>query len=223
MIGWLARHLCPRRNVSTYRKIFTQKSSSDLEVLLSQLTGGNLDNIEAFATKFNSLQFNPITTASCTKIGYLPIAEVDNVYNLCMFYLPPGSLLPYHNHPDQHVLLRVVSGSLEINSFDIEVEDGSKVEPGKIYKIRDDSRISQILTVDDSTQIVRPKKSNIHEIKAHGSDGAMFVDLVVPPYYWDRSIVYFEETGTGTVRGLRERDVALDMEQVYPEQFFRLK
>ena len=220
MFGWLSRVICPRRKYSTISRVFTNDSCSRLQDMLQDVSKEGGLKIESLASRFDTLQFRPlIKSLHFSKIGYLPLLEVEN-FTLCMFYIPFGKALPFHNHPDQHVLQRVVFGELEITSFDI--HGRSKIEPGQVYTPDDNSWNDTVVTCKDSTMIVKPDQANIHRIRAKGKDhGALFMDLVFPPYNSEHSIVYFEDIGDGTVKSLRERDVCIDMELVGPEKFFQ--
>ena len=139
-----------------------------------------------------------------TKIGYIPLIE-SSQFTLCVFYLPKGSVLPFHDHPRQYVGLRVLRGELELESCD--VQSPGRFTVGQKYEIARSE--TKILTSESEVLVVKPDLNNIHEIRSKTE--AMFVDYVVPPYGPDRAITYFSREAD-SLTALRERDVDLPME-----------
>jgi hypothetical protein len=223
------RWLCPRRkssrNLSILSQVFTPESAIQFETMIEDIRA-NIDNqlIESLANRFSSLKCVPLSLSAQfpSKIGYIPIMEEAKKFNLCMFYLPPNSVLPFHNHPNQHVLLKVVLGHLDMTSFDI-INDSSHhevVHVGKEYPTT--SRTTEIVSSrDEGAKIVYPNRRNVHRISTK-SEGALFMDFVFPPYDHDHSIAYFEDTKEeGRVRAVSERDVCLDMQLVSLSEIFQ--
>ena len=109
-----------------------------------------------------------------------------------------------------------------MTSFDI-IKDSSHhevVHVGKEYPTT--LRTTEIVSSrDEEAKIVCPNRRNIHKISTK-SEGALFMDLVFPPYDYDHSIVYFEDTKEeGRVRAVSERDVCLDMQLVSLSEIFQ--
>lgn len=50
---------------------------------------------------------------------YLPVAEVEDQYNIGMFIFPPHTRIPLHDHPGMVVLSRILYGELKVKTFDI--------------------------------------------------------------------------------------------------------
>ena len=139
-----------------------------------------------------------------SRIGYIPLIE-DRLFTLCIFYLPRGTFLPYHDHPGQHVALRVLAGQLAIETCDIQLQSRSVV--GHQYPLTNSEKLS--LDPNSPVFIVRPSRDNIHEIRAE--EDSMFLDFVVPPYSSANYITYFEKIGN-ELKAVRERDVDVAMD-----------
>jgi hypothetical protein len=130
------------------------------------------------------------------RIGYVPLVE-SNQFTLCMFYLPKGAILPFHDHPHQHVCLRVLAGELQIDSCDISSD----------YQVR--NRNSTVVNSESMPCLVEPDNDNIHQIKALKE--SLFLDFVLPPYSAERAITYFRESGE-RLEPVQEKDIGLNMD-----------
>ncbi len=116
--------------------------------------------------------------------------------------------MPYHDHPRQHVGLRVLSGQLQVDSCDIENDSQSPIV-GREYRVT--RKDSQVMSSDSDVLVVQPLVNNIHKITAHKD--SMFLDFVVPPYSAGRSITYFREVEEpDKLVAVAERDVDLPMD-----------
>ena len=134
---------------------------------------------------------------ACT---YLGIVENDE-YSIAAFVLQPGARIPLHDHPGMTVLSRVVRGSLQVTSFDVGADGKAR-------------RSSSIMTSADGPAALFPSVNNVHEFRA-GADGAVVLDVIVPPYNEDagRACHYFEAVAVGDgVFRLREVPEPADFE-----------
>jgi len=148
-------------------------------------------------------------------VGYLPIHEEYKKFNLCMFALPKGTVLPLHDHPGQHVLLRVVFGELLVNQCDLSLGGvPQNVRTGDIVSMSSRNFRSFNQRIDDVPIVVSPESGNIHEIVA--LEDSIFMDLVMPPYDSERIVTYFKrvETDPGKLICVTERDMRLDMQML---------
>jgi hypothetical protein len=184
----------------------------NLKILLDEITNKPIENrLDSLAQLFDSIKLRPLRLPpSLSTIGYVPIAEVERKYNLCMFVLPKGTVLPLHDHPGQHVFLRVVFGKLGISVCDIKDRPSPKpFKTGEIVGIVDPISAQASLTRSDPTHVVFPNSNNIHEICAVAD--SIFMDLVMPPYDWERQVTYFRRYGETELLSVCERDMRLDM------------
>lgn len=164
--------------------------------------------IELMRSHFDALEIRRIKFPKSEKITYIPLIE-DPRLTLCIFYVPEGVVMPYHDHPRQHVLLRVLEGDMEILSCDTDHSAGYVA--GNTYSALRDTRTT--MQTQSGTHVVLPADGNIHEIKA--LTNSMFMDLVTPPYSHERSITYFHRMGD-VLTAIRERDMSLPMDFCHP-------
>lgn len=136
-------------------------------------------------------------------IGYIPLIE-EKLFTLCAFSLPSGVVLPLHNHPRQHVGLRVLVGELSIYSCDLE-----KVGGKTSFSVLNPE--TRTVTPDSAVVIVKPEYGNIHEIRA--VTDSIFLDLVLPPYGPDRECTYYVASPDG-LKPVSEREMNVPMELV---------
>ena len=134
---------------------------------------------------------------ACTYLGIVEHAD----YAIAAFVLAPHARIPLHDHPNMTVLSSVISGSMQVTSFDVGADGKAR-------------RSSSIMTSADGPAALFPSVNNVHEFRA-GADGACVLDVIVPPYDDDagRACHYFEAVSLrGGVFELREIPEPADFE-----------
>lgn len=134
-------------------------------------------------------------------VTYIEIYEDDSV-TIGIFILRSGVKLPLHDHPGMHGILKVIFGTVSIQSYNVvplnntaynDIEESEHMLAEKLPI----TTISQ----SDKACTLTPSERNLHEICS--IDGpAAFLDILAPPYETeplnvtnlkDRSCHYFEE------------------------------
>ena len=134
---------------------------------------------------------------ACTYLGIVEHAD----YAIAAFVLAPHAKIPLHDHPGMTVLSSVISGSMRVTSFDVGADGKAR-------------RSSSIMTSADGPAALFPSVNNVHEFRA-GANGAVVLDVIVPPYDEDagRACHYFEAVSLrGGVFELREIPEPADFE-----------
>jgi hypothetical protein len=192
-------NLCSRRNPAGRLPVWLESLSSlpELESMSKLADSVDVVRMQTVVEKLNLKSLNFPRTSN-GRIGYIPLIEND-LFTLCVFYLPQGSALPYHDHPGQYVGLRVLAGELRIDSCDI---DSS-------CKIRQHNSVPA--TPNSRPFVVRPDENNIHKINALKE--SLFLDFVLPPYSSQKAITYYRELEAGvSLTPVAERDIGLHMD-----------
>lgn len=217
---WL--RVCPRRKRCLDNRLFSVKCVEDSSrpAFLEFLTilNRSSSSLEELAAALPNIEFKNLDLSKLPnpqQTYYIPISEEPERFNLCLFYLPRGAALPWHDHPNQHVLLRLVRGELKIHSADL-LEAGKPPIVGNEYQVFIHDLVRLRESDPPSIYRVDPDKRNIHEITA--VTDSLFLDLVMPPYSSQRTITYFKTNNAqhstqSTFTAVRERDVPLDMSQ----------
>ncbi|XP_076062212.1 2-aminoethanethiol dioxygenase isoform X2 [Oratosquilla oratoria] len=158
-----------------------------LNGLLSNLTSNDINLEAALLTdrgNFESRDGAPVT--------YMLLYE-DNDVTICVFILKRGVRLPLHDHPGMYGLLKVIHGSVSIQSYTMEPSRGNY--EGIFSSIK---HPLQTITAQDPACCLTPDMHNLHEIAS--VDGpAAFLDILSPPYGNDnrlgieRECHYFKE------------------------------
>lgn len=103
-------------------------------------------------------------------------------FSISIFILKHGFTMPLHDHPGMHGFLKVLSGTVQVNSFTLKRSDTHIVNPNEeIAAIR---HRPQILDSSSSACILTPHKKNLHEIVCIDGPCA-FLDILSPPYEVD--------------------------------------
>lgn len=132
-------------------------------------------------------------------VHYWKLWESDTI-DIGIFFMPPGSSIPLHNHPGMSVVTRVLYGSASVTSYDVvsdsevqRLEQGSEivyndatfsedaVDPtgGKISW----ARVSREgVCGPETTTWLDPRRFNLHNIQASSEIGCALLDVMVPPY-----------------------------------------
>lgn len=128
---------------------------------------------------------------SCTHSQCATLVETSK-FDIAIFMLPQGKLLPVHDHPHMTVLSKVIIGELQVKSFtpiqratyhDYSSSITSVPTPAKL-------EMDCIKTVNDPAWLLSPSHGNYHEFKA--LTPCLIFDVLMPPYiYPDRSCTYY--------------------------------
>uniref|UniRef100_A0A1B6L6N8 2-aminoethanethiol dioxygenase n=1 Tax=Graphocephala atropunctata TaxID=36148 RepID=A0A1B6L6N8_9HEMI len=160
------------------------------------------------------------TSEENAPVTYIQVLDDPNL-TIGIFVLKPGARLPLHDHPLMYGILKVVHGTVHIQSYSMVADtNGLKEEAipqGVISVHPEDIALSQdtlykqvtllarkeqavYVNETDVSCVLSPVTGNLHEI--HSVDGpAAFVDILAPPYGSDipgvgpRPCRYFKEIG----------------------------
>lgn len=140
----------------------------------------------------------------------------DKSFSMSVFIVKSGGVLPLHDHPKMHGLLKVIYGTLKIISY---TEVNKQVFPDDMLTTHPQTRSfcrniktvrrnnDLIVTDEDDCCILTPTDGNIHEIHSE-TQMAAFLDILAPPYANDATCHYYQElpssTSTDTTRWLLE-------------------
>ena len=118
-----------------------------------------------------------------------------------VFVLRHGRRLPLHDHPNMFGILKVIHGTLTVNSYstldpsqhsipDSVSEGNPSIKQHTVpAKFEGHNQVSE----KDPCCILTPEKSDIHEISSENGIAA-FVDILAPPYHTDnRQCTYFQD------------------------------
>jgi cysteamine dioxygenase len=105
---------------------------------------------------------------------YLPVGAEDGLWTCGCFVIPPNGKIPLHDHPEMTGLIRVLEGSVEIESYDLCQNSPSLAYP-----------CGKSIFESPSTAHLEPTVANIHQVQA-GSQGATFLDILMPDYDDDK-------------------------------------
>jgi hypothetical protein len=100
-----------------------------------------------------------------------------------LFFLPRGEHIPLHDHPDMHVFMRVLLGTLHVTSYTREAHDLA--------------RRTADTDLDDRSPVwlVEPHRDNLHAL--HARTDVVFLDVLRPPYVAGRVCTYHDATPAG--------------------------
>lgn len=97
-----------------------------------------------------------------------------------LFFLPRGERIPLHDHPDMHVYMRVLHGTLHVTSYTRMTADLAR------------RTADQDLDATSPVWLVEPHRDNLHTLRAR-TDVA-FLDVLRPPYVASRVCTYYTAT-----------------------------
>lgn len=149
-----------------------------LRALMEQLTLVDL-NLDPTVTSRETFQLS--TKAPCT---FIDIFE-NACFTMSVFVLRENYTMPLHDHPRMHGLLRVIAGTVKVQSY---------TEIDRREETRDDDKIRHVLVNVEQERVISasetacamltPTERNFHEITAVGGPAAFF-DILSPPYNAD--------------------------------------
>ncbi|KAI4501306.1 hypothetical protein M0802_003679 [Mischocyttarus mexicanus] len=98
---------------------------------------------------------------------------------IAIFILKHGVTLPMHDHPGMHGFLKVISGTVEINSFTLKT-NGDHINMNEEIKAAFRHR-PVILHKNSPACVLTPQDKNLHEISCLEGPAA-FLDILSPSY-----------------------------------------
>lgn len=142
-------------------------------------------------------------------------------FNMGVFCLPRGGVLPLHNHPGMTVLSKLLYGSMRVRSFDW-VDAATNPAPGT------SPGVPRLALVVANRELVAPTVpvalypavgGNLHELTA--TTPCALLDVMAPPYQVGngRDCHYFEEVAMGPGGEPAEEGHAWLVEVECPENF----
>lgn len=137
-------------------------------------------------------------------VTFMHIHE-DNQFAMAVFILKSGGVLPLHDHPGMHGLVKVISGQVKIVSYSgvdhKPIPDGVRRTIGSgnknIKTVRRHNDV--VLSAEDGCSVLTPSVENFHEIRPV-TPMAAFLDILAPPYENSSSCHYYKEL-TGAKAG----------------------
>jgi len=144
---------------------------------------------------------------------YISIYE-DSRVTIGIFIVKSGEKLPLHDHPHMYGILKVIAGTVKIQSYTLtsdsaHIMGSSAGRRGLFSETTSSNRTLSaikmpevIVNENNGACFLTPTERNLHEIYSVGGTAA-FLDILSPPYdvgdFGERSCHYFKEQNDETV------------------------
>lgn len=149
-------------------------------------------------------------------VSYIEIFE-NEVFSLGIFVLKHGATIPLHDHPDMYGLIKVLHGTVAVQSYsrisedarlevkeDAVEETGGPADGGMLSDELSPNVVAvkklPLLSANEDSEpcCLTPDEANYHEVRSVGGSAA-FLDILAPPYHYPvRKCHYFEEVSSST-------------------------
>uniref|UniRef100_A0AAV1UN04 Cysteine dioxygenase n=1 Tax=Peronospora matthiolae TaxID=2874970 RepID=A0AAV1UN04_9STRA len=141
----------------------------------------------------------PQIARTMNDVHYWKLWESDYI-DIGIFFMPPNSTIPLHNHPGMSVVTRVLYGIATVTSYDILSDaEVQMLEAGSEVVYEDATFSSDAVNPEagsvswarisreghfgpESTTWLDPRRFNLHNIQASSDIGCAMLDIMVPPY-----------------------------------------
>ncbi|KAI9986346.1 hypothetical protein PInf_025286 [Phytophthora infestans] len=141
----------------------------------------------------------PQIARTMNDVHYWKLWESDLI-DIGIFFMPPNSTIPLHNHPGMSVVTRVLYGAATVTSYDIVSDtEVQRLEAGDEIVYEDATFSSDAVNPEkgsvswarvsrqgqfgqDTTTWLDPRRFNLHNIQASSEIGCAMLDIMVPPY-----------------------------------------
>lgn len=132
---------------------------------------------------------------------------LDEDFNISIFFLPKGFVIPYHDHDGMVVMTKILAGKVDIASMSI--DDSLGYDLARFEGVK---RLQHSENALEAVSILGPVEGNVHEVRAL-EDTIMF-DILTPPYDLeeDRDCIYYRTLETNEENVYR-------LKPYYPENF----
>ncbi|XP_038070903.1 2-aminoethanethiol dioxygenase-like [Patiria miniata] len=200
------------RSVNGDKNVFLDKLSS-LRASMNRIRAADLGIDDAVAAGRDHQPWS-------APVGYMFVAE-NPLVSMGVFVVQRGCRLPLHDHRSMHGVIKVLTGTVRMRSYDLLTEEQretiklpdlsgfSASSAGSTDPHDLDSAVQQLartlhpvrpraeleLTPDSEPCVLGPLEGNVHSIESVGGPAA-FLDILSPPYDPEvgRDCVYYKET-----------------------------
>jgi len=157
----------------------------------------------------NKIKFESIFKIK--KNVFYPISD-NSDFNIGIFFIPKGSRIPLHDHPQMLVISKILTGSMNLTSIDF-FDNRIQMElPKKLYDfIPMDGFADEVIkgklnrreiVYKNELIYLTPQKGNVHQFEA--IENSAIFDILVPKYdLIDRFCNFYE------IRQIDDKDVSL--------------
>ncbi|XP_023712086.1 2-aminoethanethiol dioxygenase [Cryptotermes secundus] len=214
IVGYVNMASLVERVVRQALRTFSQKQTTN--VIFEE----NFAKLKALADQLTAADVNlNIHSLQATESGgckppviYISVYE-DSHVTVGIFIVKSGEKLPLHDHPHMYGILKVIAGTVKIqsyttisNSSDIDSPSagGRRLFPYTRTKTQIQCAIKMpevIVNENNGACFLTPTERNLHEIYSVGA-AAAFLDILSPPYdtseFGERSCHYFKELNNET-------------------------
>ncbi|CAL4935018.1 unnamed protein product [Urochloa decumbens] len=135
-------------------------------------------------------------------LGFLSFLYISYYCDVCItaymqiviFLLPPGAVIPLHDHPGMTVFSKLLRGSLHVTSYDWVAADDDPTSPRRDLA---PPRLARLVLDDDlrapcGALVLFPESGgNMHRFAA--STACAVLDVLGPPYSGDRDCTYYQD------------------------------
>jgi cysteamine dioxygenase len=195
-------------------RTFSQKPAADV------IFEDNFAKLKALADKLTAADVNlnihnmqESESGGCKPpVIYISVYEDSNV-TVGIFIVKSGEKLPLHDHPHMYGILKVIAGTLKIQSYtlvsnntdiDSSSHGGKRLFPYARKKSQTlcAMKMPEVIVSENNVAcFLTPTERNLHEIYSIGASAA-FLDILSPPYdsseFGERSCHYFKELNNET-------------------------
>ncbi|XP_011312439.1 2-aminoethanethiol dioxygenase [Fopius arisanus] len=146
-----------------------QKNLEKLRLLMNEITSDDV-KVDKKVLEYVENQRAPMCV--------IDIFENQDI-TIAIFLLKHGVTLPMHDHPGMHGLLKVINGTVKIDSVTTQIPQGRVIQlDEELTALR---HASQIVQANDPACVLTPHDHNFHEISCLKGPAA-FLDILSPPY-----------------------------------------
>lgn len=122
-----------------------------------------------------------LLSSKTAPVSYMEIFENQTV-SIGVFILKEGASIPLHDHVGMYGILKVLYGSLNVQSYSpIDLTGQTIAFPAHTEYVKVKRFPTNLITEKDSSIVLTPSDHNMHTIWTAGGP-ASFLDILAPPY-----------------------------------------
>jgi len=159
---------------------FNDESFASLKNEMDRVTAADVCLEESLSERRHALE----TKTGANRGGYranAPVTFIDLYsgpsFSICIFVLHKGSVMPIHDHPSMHGILKVLTGEVKLDSYTVINQEPCQNHGTSLIA----EKTSTIVRASDPACVLTPKEKNLHALSPV-SGSAAFMDILSPPY-----------------------------------------